>query len=163
GAGPPPLEALDARDVLRLLQLSRVHAQVPVGRAHEGLQLVEGEGVGGGQRAHDAEPHAVVDEVVEVGRLAPPRRAADAREPPARGGGRGGGRGTGALLARGASGPPRSAQPPCRAPMKAPNATWSTPKPAMSRPSPQRTGPRKAMAPRAMNANPMAGTARTEN
>src|SRR5438105_5921516 len=68
GLGDAAGERLAARDVLRLLQLAGVHAQVAVGRLEEPLQLVEGQRVVHRQRAHDAETHALVDQPVELGR-----------------------------------------------------------------------------------------------
>src|SRR2546427_2356288 len=56
GLGDAAGERLAARDVLRLLELAGVHAQVAVGRLEERLQLVEGQRVVHRQRAHDAEP-----------------------------------------------------------------------------------------------------------
>src|SRR6185312_917295 len=67
GPRDPPLEALGARDVVRVLELSRVDREIPVRGFEEPLQLREAERLVRGQRAHDPEPDALVDEPVEVG------------------------------------------------------------------------------------------------
>src|SRR5207244_2307408 len=68
GLGDPAFERLGARDVLRVLQPARVHAQVPVRRLEQRLELVEAQRVVHGERAHDAETDALVNQAVEVGR-----------------------------------------------------------------------------------------------
>src|SRR5687767_10288764 len=62
------LEAFVAGDVRRLLELARMHGQVAVRGVHEPLEVVEAEGVVHRQRAHDAEPKALVDQAVEAER-----------------------------------------------------------------------------------------------
>src|SRR5258706_2918459 len=66
GARAPTVERLGAGDVPGFLELARVHAQVAVRRLQQRLDLVEGERLGGRERAHDAEADAVVDEIVEA-------------------------------------------------------------------------------------------------
>src|SRR2546429_4902082 len=67
GLGDPSRERLGAGDVGRLLELARVYAQVAVRGLQERLELVEAEAVVHGERAHDAEAHALVDQPVELG------------------------------------------------------------------------------------------------
>src|SRR5215207_3693459 len=59
------LERLRAGDVLRVLELARMHAQVSVGGAEQELEVIERHGVIGRERAHDPEPHALVDQAIE--------------------------------------------------------------------------------------------------
>src|ERR1051325_6289903 len=68
GLGNAGLERLVARDIARVLQLARVHAQVAVGRLEQRLELVEGELLAHGERAHDRESHPLVNEAVEIRR-----------------------------------------------------------------------------------------------
>ena len=68
GAGHPALERLGAGDVAGLLELAGVHAQVAVGGLQQPLELVEGERLVDRERAHDGEPHPLVDEAVELER-----------------------------------------------------------------------------------------------
>src|SRR5215218_7936891 len=64
-SGDATLERLGAGDVLRVLELARVDAQVAVGGVHQSLEIVEGERLVDGERAHDPESHALVDQTVE--------------------------------------------------------------------------------------------------
>src|SRR4029079_19434952 len=59
------LEGLRARDVLRLLQLARMDAEIAVRGVEQLLEIVEAERVGRGQRAENAESHAFVNQAVE--------------------------------------------------------------------------------------------------
>src|SRR5712691_10455025 len=68
GLRDPSFERLRAGDVRRLLELAGVHAQVAVCGLQERLELVEAEAVVHGERAHDAEAHALVDQPVEPSR-----------------------------------------------------------------------------------------------
>src|SRR5512146_2349532 len=63
---PARLEALAARDVLGLLELARVHAQIAIGRVQHGLELIERHGLVGRERTHDAQAHPVVNERIEL-------------------------------------------------------------------------------------------------
>src|SRR5688572_31034679 len=62
-AWPPAIESLRARHVAGVLELAGMDAQVAVRRLQQGLDLVEREPLRRRQRAHDAEPEAVVNEV----------------------------------------------------------------------------------------------------
>ena len=73
GARHASLERLLARDVLRVLELARVDAQVAVGRLQQALQIVEREPLVHRQRADDAKPQPLVDQAIELER-APLRR-----------------------------------------------------------------------------------------
>src|SRR5262245_36427702 len=61
-----PLEGLGARHVLGLLELAPVDAQVPVGRLHQRLEVVEGEGIRGRQGAEEPEAQPMMDEEVDL-------------------------------------------------------------------------------------------------
>src|SRR5205809_719749 len=78
GLGDPARERFATGDVLRLLELACVHAQIAVRRLEEGFQLVERQRVVARQRTHDAEAHSLVDQAVQLGgaqrALAPQRR-----------------------------------------------------------------------------------------
>src|SRR5690348_3925472 len=63
--GHPPFEGLGAGDVIRLLQLPGVYAQVAVGRIEKLLEVVEAERVRRRQCAEDTEPDALVNETIE--------------------------------------------------------------------------------------------------
>src|SRR5947207_651376 len=76
--GPAAIEALGARHVAGVLELAGVHAQVAVRRVQERLDLVECPPLRRRQPAHDAEPEAVMDEVVERWRWPACGRAAAA-------------------------------------------------------------------------------------
>src|SRR2546425_7300751 len=65
-------EGLRAGDILRVLELARVHADVAVGGLEQLFQVVEGERFIHGKRAHDTEPHALMDDPVEIGRAGLP-------------------------------------------------------------------------------------------
>src|SRR5262249_55526114 len=67
GLRQAPLEGLRARDVLGVLELARVDAEVPVGRLQELLEIVERERLVDREGADDAETHPFVDEPVELG------------------------------------------------------------------------------------------------
>ncbi len=68
--GMRPVERLVAGDVLRVLELARVHAQVAVGRVQQALQIVERQPLVHRQRADDAEAQALVNQAIEVQRSA---------------------------------------------------------------------------------------------
>src|SRR5829696_9340112 len=59
------LERLCARDVLRVLELARVDAQVSVGGAEQELEIVERHRVVRGEPAHDPQSHAFMDQAVQ--------------------------------------------------------------------------------------------------
>src|ERR1041384_1242986 len=61
------VERLGAGDVVRVLELAGVDAEIAVGQLEQRLELVEGERVHAGERGDDAEPHALVDQAVEIG------------------------------------------------------------------------------------------------
>ena len=61
-------------DVLRVLELARVHAQVAVGRLQQPLEIVERQPIVHRQRADDAEPQTLVDQPIEVAADWPLRR-----------------------------------------------------------------------------------------
>src|SRR6185437_5897502 len=67
---PPSGEGFGALDVACLLELARMGAQVAVADIEQRLQLVESELRIHGERAHDAEPHPLVDQAVEFRILA---------------------------------------------------------------------------------------------
>src|SRR5262245_37539878 len=52
----PPVKRFLAEDVIRLLQLARVHAQIAVGRLQQSFQLIERQRAVYRQRAHNAQP-----------------------------------------------------------------------------------------------------------
>jgi hypothetical protein len=66
GPGHAALERLGADHVAGFLELPCVHAEVAVGRLQQVLQLVEAERLVHGERAHDREPHPLVDQPVEL-------------------------------------------------------------------------------------------------
>ena len=74
GASEKTMEAavkrLVACDVLRLFELAGVHAEVPVGRAQQALEIVERQPFVGCQGADDPEPQTLVDKPIEVERAA---------------------------------------------------------------------------------------------
>ncbi len=148
GARHPALERLGAHDVVRLLELARVHAEVAVGGVEQPLELVEGERLVHRQGAHDREAHALVDQPVQLQRPVT-RRARRARP---RGGGdppppSGSSRGARLDLA---TVPPGDQQ------------TEDDVKPAEAgghqRHCPRRAGPKSAATPRSMKQIPMTGT-----
>src|SRR5207253_7070171 len=53
-------ERFDARDVVRVLELARMHTEIAVAGLEQRFQLVERETVTHRQRAHDREPDALV-------------------------------------------------------------------------------------------------------
>ena len=59
--------------VVRVLELTRMDAQVPVGGLHERLELVERERRVGGECAHDAQSHAVMEQRIELPARTAPR------------------------------------------------------------------------------------------
>src|ERR1041385_7599439 len=65
GARHPSLERFQAFEVAGLFEATGVHAEVAVGGADQVLELVEGERLGHGERAHDRQPDPLVDEAVE--------------------------------------------------------------------------------------------------
>src|SRR5579863_6752651 len=71
GLGAATVEGLQAADVLGFLELARVGAQVAVADIEQGLELAEGKLVAYRERAHDPEPHPLVDEPVEAGVFRP--------------------------------------------------------------------------------------------
>ncbi len=64
--GHAAFEAFGAGDVARFFQLAGVYAQVAVGGAQEFLEIVEGKRSVRGERAHDAQAHALMNEPVEI-------------------------------------------------------------------------------------------------
>src|SRR5688500_4621719 len=62
----PSLERFRAADVLGVLQLAGVDAEVAIGCLHELLQVVEAELIVHGEGAHDAKAHAFVDKTIEI-------------------------------------------------------------------------------------------------
>src|SRR2546427_551101 len=65
--GHAPLEGLVAGDILRVFELARVHADIAVGCVEQLFEIAESERLVDGERADDAEPHALVDQPVEAG------------------------------------------------------------------------------------------------
>src|SRR5438034_658586 len=59
------LEGLRARDVLRLLQLAGMNAEIAVRGAQQLFEIVEAERVCRSQRAEDTESHALVNQAIE--------------------------------------------------------------------------------------------------
>ena len=68
GVRQASLERLLDGDVLRVLQLARVDAEVPVGRAQLMLEIVERQAIVDGKRADDAEPQPLVNQPIELER-----------------------------------------------------------------------------------------------
>src|SRR5258705_12475555 len=68
GFGDAALERLVARDVLGVLELARVDAEIAVARFEQRLQLVEREALAHRERAHDREPHALANQPIEIRR-----------------------------------------------------------------------------------------------
>ena len=68
GSRHPAFEHLAAGDVTRLLQLPGVDAEVAVSGVEQSLELVEAQRLVHRQRAHDREPHALVDEAIQLER-----------------------------------------------------------------------------------------------
>src|SRR5436309_13517115 len=66
--GDSGLERFVARDVAGVLELARVDAEIAVARLEQGLELVEGETLAHRERADDREPHAFVNQPVELRR-----------------------------------------------------------------------------------------------
>jgi pimeloyl-ACP methyl ester carboxylesterase len=66
GARHPSLERLVDGDVLRVLELPGMHAQVAIRRLEQRLQLVERQPIVDGQRADDAEPQPLMDQPIEA-------------------------------------------------------------------------------------------------
>src|SRR6266487_1433118 len=66
--GDAARERLVARDVLGVFELPRMDAEVAVGRFEQRLQLVECDAVTHRERADDREPHALVNQPVQVRR-----------------------------------------------------------------------------------------------
>src|SRR4029453_13493772 len=67
-SGPwhPPVEVLLADDVLCLLELPRVHAQVSVCCLEQSLELVESQRLIDRKRAQDTQPHPLMDQSIET-------------------------------------------------------------------------------------------------
>src|SRR6266705_2334079 len=65
--GHASFEGLEAGDIRRILEPSRVHTDVAVGGLEQFLEVAEGKRFVDGESADDAEPHALVDKLVEVG------------------------------------------------------------------------------------------------
>ena len=59
-------ERFRAGDVLRLLELSRVHAEIPVGGVHQLLEIAEAERIIHRQRADDPQPETLVNETIDA-------------------------------------------------------------------------------------------------
>src|ERR1700688_473286 len=145
GGGQPILglrqaadERLVALDVTGLFELARVHAEVAVGGAQEALEVVEAQPLVHGKRRDDPQPHALVDQPVEIesgagGAFRGRRARSDGAVVPV------------ALQVAVLGDPSHSRQPPWRLAMNRPNSRLRPPKPA------------------AMNPSPMIGTMRTEN
>src|SRR2546426_282966 len=66
--GDSGLERLVACNVFRVLELARVHAEIAVARLQQRLELVERESLADRERAHDREPHPLVNQPVELRR-----------------------------------------------------------------------------------------------
>lgn len=60
------LERFRAGDVLCLFKPPRMNAEVAIRRLQQLLQFIEREALVDGQRAHDSQPHTLVDNAVEV-------------------------------------------------------------------------------------------------
>src|SRR6202166_5073272 len=163
GGGQPILglrqaadERLVALDVTGLFELARVHAEVAVGGAQEALEVVEAQPLVHGKRRDDPQPHALVDQPVEIesgagGAFRGRRARSDGAVVPV------------ALQVAVLGDPSHSRQPPWRLAMNRPNSRLRPPKPAARKASPQPAGANSAAPPRAMNPSPMIGTMRTEN
>src|SRR5512147_1390516 len=85
GAGRAALERLGAGDVVGVLELARMHAEVAVGDLEQTLELVEAGPLHTGERRHDAQADPLVDQAIELGGGA--GRAAGGGRGAARGGG----------------------------------------------------------------------------
>jgi hypothetical protein len=67
GAGDAAFEKLYAGNVLGFFEFAGVDAEVAVGGFEDALEVVEAEGIVGGEGADDAEADALVDQAVEFG------------------------------------------------------------------------------------------------
>src|SRR2546425_3538956 len=67
GVWKTPRECFLTRDVLRFFELSRVDAQVPIGRVEQALEIVERQPFVHSQCTHDAEPQAFMNQSIERG------------------------------------------------------------------------------------------------
>src|SRR2546428_3057741 len=84
GPRHPPLERLVAGNVLSVLELARVDAQVAIGRLQQALQIVERQPIVHRERTVDAETKPLVNDAIEIQRralcrLRSARRACDLR------------------------------------------------------------------------------------
>src|SRR2546426_7297549 len=157
----PPVERFAARDVGRFFELARVYAQVAVGGLQQRLQLIEGERVIDRQRAHDPQPHPLVDQAVERRRYAFLRVAAYGAQPASAAL-------LGAFLRQRAgfshrtSFPQPGSQPPYLFAITRPKMICSAPKPTAINQLPQDAGENSARAPANMKQSPITGATRTE-
>ena len=69
GAGDAAFKEFYAGDVLRFFEFAGVDAEISVSGFEDALEVVEAEGIVGGEGADDAEANAFVDEAVEFGEL----------------------------------------------------------------------------------------------
>ena len=85
GAGDAAFKKFHAGNVLRFFELAGVDAEVAVGGLEDALEVVEAEGVVGGEGADDAEANAFVDQAIEFGEFGGARNriAIFFRSPPA--------------------------------------------------------------------------------
>src|SRR3989454_1395894 len=161
GLRQPPVKRFAARDVGRFFELARVYAQVAVGGLQQRLQLIEGERVIDRQRAHDPQPHPLVDQAVERRRYAFLRVAAYGAQPASAAL-------LGAFLRQRAgfshrtSFPQPGSQPPYLFAITRPKMICSAPKPTAINQLPQDAGENRARAPVNMKQSPITGTTRTE-
>jgi len=75
GAGDAAFEKLYAGNVLGFLELAGVDAEIAVGGLQDTLEIVEAEGVVGGEGADDAETDALVNQAIEFGEFGSGRDA----------------------------------------------------------------------------------------
>src|ERR1700752_1137339 len=69
-----PLKKLHARDVFRLFQLSRMHAQISIGGLEHALQIVDTQRIISRQRTHNPQPDTLVYQSVQFGQFRSSRR-----------------------------------------------------------------------------------------
>jgi len=69
GARNATFKKFHAGDVLRFFELASVNAEIAVSRFEYTLEIVEAEGIVGGECADDAETNALVNQAIELGKF----------------------------------------------------------------------------------------------
>src|SRR5579871_2470100 len=73
------LKGFVAGDIAGLFELARMDTKIPIGGFEQLLELVERQCLVGCQSAHDAEPHALVNQAIELGQRSFARQAFENR------------------------------------------------------------------------------------